>query len=56
MAIAPEPTQPSLEQIGSSETPKAERPIWEMVAALGSQIPDEEWDGVPKDSSVNRAP
>lgn len=30
-----------------------EKPIWELVAEIGSQVPDEEWDGVPEDGSIN---
>ena len=31
----------------------AERPAWEVVVELGSQIADDEWAKVPDDSSVN---
>ena len=29
------------------------RPIWEVVAEIGRQIPDEEWGQIPQDASVN---
>lgn len=29
------------------------RPIWEVVAEVGAQIPDEEWENVPSDASIN---
>ncbi|PSB21861.1 hypothetical protein C7B65_00070 [Phormidesmis priestleyi ULC007] len=29
------------------------RPIWEIVAEIGAQIPDEEWTTVPSDASIN---
>jgi hypothetical protein len=29
------------------------RPIWEIVAEIGAQIPDEEWATVPTDASIN---
>ena len=29
------------------------RPIWEVVAEIGREIPDEEWAKVPQDASVN---
>jgi excisionase family DNA binding protein len=34
-------------------TPKDDRPIWEKIAALGREIPAEEWEKVPKDASIN---
>ncbi len=30
-----------------------DRPIWEKIAALGREIPDEEWEKVPRDASIN---
>lgn len=29
------------------------RPIWEVIAEIGEQIPDEEWATVPSDASIN---
>ena len=29
------------------------RPIWEVIAEIGEQIPDEEWANVPSDASIN---
>jgi hypothetical protein len=29
------------------------RPIWELVAELGKSIPEEEWEKLPKDASIN---
>ena len=31
----------------------ARRPIWEIIAEIGEQIPDEEWAKVPPDASIN---
>jgi hypothetical protein len=31
----------------------AEKPVWEIVAEIGSEVPDEEWAGVPDDGSIN---
>jgi len=31
----------------------ARKPIWEIAAELGAQIPDEEWAKVPHDGSIN---
>jgi len=28
-------------------------PIWEIIVEIGSQIPDEEWEKVPDDASIN---
>ena len=30
-----------------------QRPIWEVIAELGEQIPEEEWANVPSDASMN---
>lgn len=32
---------------------QTKRPIWEIVAEIGAQIPDEEWAKVPSDASIN---
>ncbi|CAN5182492.1 MAG: hypothetical protein ACR2GW_10880 [Pyrinomonadaceae bacterium] len=29
------------------------RPIWEVIAEISSQVPDEEWDQLPADGSLN---
>ena len=29
------------------------RPIWEVIAEISSEIPDEEWAKLPSDGSVN---
>ncbi len=29
------------------------RPIWEVVAEIGAQISDEEWEQIPSDASIN---
>jgi hypothetical protein len=39
------------ETFGLSE--QAQRPIWEIVAEIGVQISDEEWEKVPSDASIN---
>ena len=37
----------------SDSTDRVQRPIWEIVAEIGVQIPDEEWATVPSDASIN---
>lgn len=37
----------------SNSPDRAKRPIWEIVAQIGIQIPDEEWEKVPSDASIN---
>ncbi len=32
---------------------KDSRPIWEVIAEISSEIPDEEWAKLPTDGSVN---
>lgn len=32
--------------------PRPVRAAWEVVVELGAQIPDEEWDRVPADASI----
>lgn len=43
--------------VANSEFPTplstTKRPIWEVVAEIGSQIPDEEWAKLPSDASIN---
>jgi hypothetical protein len=29
------------------------RPIWQVIVELGEEIPDEEWEKVPPDASMN---
>ena len=29
------------------------RPIWEVIAEIGAQIPDEVWATIPDDASIN---
>ena len=29
------------------------RPIWEVIAEISSEIPDEEWEKLPADGSLN---
>lgn len=42
------------EKTSAATTEKTtERPVWETIAELGAQIPDEEWAKVPVDSSIN---
>ena len=40
---------PNLEQKNDS----SRRPIWQVIVELGEQIPDEEWEKVPPDASMN---
>lgn len=53
MATAIKSKRNSPSQLEHPQETNAERPIWETVAELGSQISDDEWDKVPDDSSVN---
>lgn len=53
MATTIKPKQKSRRQVESPKKADAERPIWETVAGLGSQISDDEWKKVPDDSSLN---
>lgn len=32
---------------------KDTRPIWEIITEISSEIPDEEWEKLPSDGSVN---
>lgn len=48
------------EQLNKIELPNLEknnnysrRPIWEIIVELGEEIPDEEWEKVPPDASMN---
>ena len=49
-AIQPKPAQKENEHV---EATHPQRPIWEEVAQIGAQIPDDEWEQVPEDSSIN---
>jgi len=53
MATAIESKQQPSRQTEHPKETEAERPIWEMVVELGSQISDDEWEKVPEDSSIN---
>ncbi|MBW4582734.1 MAG: hypothetical protein KME42_24460 [Tildeniella nuda ZEHNDER 1965/U140] len=54
-------TPPSSQQQSEADQPAAlttqktrtKRPIWEVVAEIGAQIPDEEWAKLPDDGAVN---
>jgi hypothetical protein len=41
------------EREASGSPEQVKRPIWEIVAEIGAQISDEEWDKVPPDASIN---
>lgn len=36
-----------------ARTETARKPIWEVIAEISAEIPDEEWDKLPSDGSVN---
>ena len=36
-----------------TSTPLQERPIWEVIAEISSQVPEDAWDNVPSDGSLN---
>lgn len=45
-----------VEQLAIQENPsqpRRERPIWEVIAEISSQVPDEVWEKVPSDGSLN---
>lgn len=45
-----------VEQLATQEktsAPLRERPIWEVIAEISSQVPEEVWDNVPSDGSLN---
>jgi hypothetical protein len=52
---------PDEQETSTEEKPQAipmaqsvtRRPIWEAIAEIGEQIPDEEWATVPSDASIN---
>lgn len=37
----------------SDSRKKDTRPIWEIIKEISSEIPDEEWEKLPSDGSVN---
>jgi hypothetical protein len=37
----------------SLSTATSQRPIWEIVVEIGTQIPAEEWAKLPDDASIN---
>jgi hypothetical protein len=41
------------EREASDLSDQVKRPIWEIVAEIGAQISDEEWEKVPSDGSIN---
>jgi hypothetical protein len=63
MTTTPQHSSQSLEdqETGTEEKSQAiltaqnvtRRPIWEVIAEIGEQIPDEEWANVPSDASIN---
>ncbi len=38
---------------GEAELATDSRPFWERIVELGASIPEEEWEKVPKDLSIN---
>jgi hypothetical protein len=46
----PEAEEPTL---GASGRQTVQRPVWEVIAEIGAQIPDELWAMVPDDGSIN---
>lgn len=44
-------TNESAEVVASQND--TQRPIWEVVAEIGAQIPDEDWAKIPNDGSIN---
>ncbi len=55
MSISSSKQHSETTQSAEPSTPKTriKRPIWEIVAEIGAQIPDEEWANLPNDGSVN---
>jgi len=41
------------ESDNASPTTTPQRPIWEIIVEIGTQIPEEEWAKVPDDASIN---
>lgn len=41
-------------QVGQERSPTSDtQPIWERIADISAQVPDEEWEKLPKDLSKN---
>ena len=36
-----------------TSAPRQERPIWEVIAEISSEVPEEEWAKLPSDGSLN---
>jgi len=36
-----------------ASAPSRERPIWEVITEISSQVPEEEWAKLPSDGSLN---
>jgi hypothetical protein len=53
MATAIKHRQKPRREVARPKKTDAERPIWETVAELGSQISESEWEQVPDDSSIH---
>ncbi len=53
MSTAVKSKRKSRSQTQRPQETNSERPIWEVVAEIGSQISDEEWEKVPDDSAIN---
>jgi hypothetical protein len=47
----PEAGEPMCDGLGVPTAQK--RPIWEVIVAIGAQIPDEVWATIPDDASIN---
>ncbi len=45
------PTPRESEHLSTTTAPQ--RPIWEIIVEIGTQIPEEEWAKVPNDASIN---
>ncbi len=52
MAVVIQP-KPSQTEDDHPEVTRPQRPIWEAVAEIGARIPDDQWEQVPEDSSIN---
>jgi len=48
-----EPSSEEKPQTTYTSQSVAQRPIWEVIAELGEQIPEEEWAQVPTNASIN---
>jgi hypothetical protein len=52
-ATSPGQQNATPDQTPSTSSEPAKRPIWEIVADIGAQIPEVEWEKVPPDASIN---